>query len=33
MTWSRHEHKKYSKYKKCFTMAMPICIKQNLSNI
>ena len=26
---SRHEHK-YSKYKKCLSMMMPICIKQQL---
>ena len=30
--WSRHGHK-YSKYKKCISMVMLICIKQNLSNI
>ena len=30
--WSRHGHK-YSKYKKCISMMMLICIKQNLSNI
>ena len=29
---SRHGHK-YSKYKKCLTMMMLICIKQHLSNI
>ena len=29
---SRHGHK-YSKYKKCLGMAMPISIKQHLSNI
>ena len=29
---SRHEHK-YSKYKKCLSMMMPICIKQQLSKI
>ena len=28
---SRHEHK-YSKYKKCRSMMMLICIKQHLSN-
>ena len=30
--WSRHEHK-FSKYKKCLTMIMLICIKEHLSNI
>ena len=30
--WSRHGHK-YSKYKKCISMVMLMCIKQNLSNI
>ena len=29
---SRHEHK-YSKYKKCLTMMMLLCVKQHLSNI
>ena len=29
---SRHGHK-YSKYKKCLGMVMPISIKQHLSNI
>ena len=29
---SRHEHK-YSEYKKCPTVMMFICIKQQLSNI
>ena len=29
---SRHEHK-YSKYKKCLSMMMPICVKQQLSKI
>ena len=29
---SRHGHK-YSKYKKCLSMMMLICIKQHLSNI
>ena len=28
---SRHEHK-YSKYKKCLSMMMLICVKQHLSN-
>ena len=30
--WSRYWHK-YSKYKKCLSMIMLICIKQHLSNI
>ena len=29
---SRRGHE-YSKYKKCLTVMMPICIKQHLSNI
>ena len=33
MTRPGHEHKKYSKYKKCFTMTMLMCIKQHLTNI
>ena len=31
-TKSKHGHK-YSKYKKCLSMMMLICIKQHLSNI
>ena len=30
--WSRHGHK-FSKYKKCLSMMMLICIKKELSNI
>ena len=30
--WPRHGHK-YIKYKKCLSMTMLVCIKQQLSNI